>query len=114
LLDVKKELQAALETVLPTYYELFCDSSTSTPCITWREKDNADYLTGDTLEYSNVGFYIKIWGHSIDDLTDYALSVDNKMKDLGYRRSSSNSIIVDCQIQIVMTYTGLGKEFIGD
>jgi len=60
LLDVKQELQSNLETVLPTYYEYFCDSSTDTPCITWREKDNSDYLTGDTLEYSNVGFYIKI------------------------------------------------------
>ena len=41
MIDWKKPLVSILETVgLPVYYELFVDSSTQTPCITYVESDD--------------------------------------------------------------------------
>ena len=55
MIDFKTELKAQLETVgLPVYYELFCDSSTTTPCITYIENNNASYIEGNTIGYSTL------------------------------------------------------------
>ena len=51
MLNVKEQLVEALNTILPTYYELFCDSTTETPCITYIENLSYDTLTGDTFGY---------------------------------------------------------------
>ena len=55
----KKELVEALNTVAPTYYELFLDSKTKTPCISYIELSNIDDRVGDKLRYSRVSFTIK-------------------------------------------------------
>jgi len=86
MLDCKTELVTALSTVLPTYYELFVDSNTATPCITYREHSNNDYSTAMGAGYSVVGWYVKIWGNDIADISSYASQVDSKMRALGYSR----------------------------
>lgn len=60
MLDVKPQLVTALNKILPTYYELFVDSKTPLPCITYLEAGNSDNLTGDTLGYSDITFNVKI------------------------------------------------------
>lgn len=60
MLDVKPQLVETLNTILPTSYELYVDSSMTLPCITYLEADNSDDLTGDTLGYSNITFNVKV------------------------------------------------------
>jgi len=40
MLDLKTEVVTALKTILPTYYEYFCNSDTALPCITYTEYMN--------------------------------------------------------------------------
>ena len=50
MIDYKPTLKQELEKVgLPVYYELFVDSSTETPCITFIENNNAAEAEGDNL-----------------------------------------------------------------
>lgn len=110
MLNVKEQLVTALDTILPCYYELYCDSTTETPCITYIETNNYDNVNGDTLSYSNIEYTIKIWGRTVDDISSYSVLVDRKMKELGYTRTSSNELTADDQIVKVMVYVGLGLE----
>lgn len=48
------DIVAVLDTILPTYYELFVDSSTETPCITYREQDNYTEIQTDIMGYSRI------------------------------------------------------------
>lgn len=47
-------------TGLPVYYELFCDSNTPKPCITYMPADDKQGPTGNTLGYSSLQYYIKL------------------------------------------------------
>ena len=110
MLNVKEQLVRELNTILPTYYELFCDSTTETPCITYIENLSYDTLTGDTFGYSQVGFNIKVWGNDIGVLSEYMIKVDAVMRRLGFKRISYNEIVYNGQIELVGSYVGLGKE----
>ena len=68
MIDYDAELVSALKTVLPTHYELALTSKTSTPCISYQERDNADTDTGDTLGYSRISYTIKVWGNEIKQI----------------------------------------------
>ena len=65
MLDYKPLLIRELSAILPTYYELFVDSNTETPCITIMESNNAAQEEGDTIRFSRISFNIKIWGDDI-------------------------------------------------
>jgi hypothetical protein len=41
MIDYKTTLIRELDTILPTYYELFVDSETPIPCITIMESNNS-------------------------------------------------------------------------
>lgn len=60
MIDYSKEIKTALSTILPTYYELFCDASVEKPCITYLPLDNYDDATGNTIGYSRLRFTIKL------------------------------------------------------
>lgn len=110
MLDVHKNIESALKDILPTYYELICDSKTTKPCITYNEYMNNIDIGSDVVGYSNVGFYIKIWANSIATIQQKAPLIDNAMRQLGYRRASSNELSVDGQIEKIMAYEAIGFE----
>ena len=110
MIDAKQQLVTELSKILPTYYELFCDSSTAKPCITYRETNNSENLTGTTLGYSNVRYDIKLWGKRISELSTYEASIDTTMRGIGYRRVAVDELTVNDNIEVIMTYEGLGKE----
>ena len=60
MIDVKRQLVATLNKILPTHYELILDNSVSLPCITYLEMGNQDNLTGDTIGYSDITMNVKI------------------------------------------------------
>jgi hypothetical protein len=93
--NYNKELVKELDTILPTYYELFVDSSTQTPCITYLELNNIADLEGETLRYSNIAYRVKVWGTADDDLYPYTSLLDNKMFELGFKRRAYNELWID-------------------
>jgi hypothetical protein len=56
MFDYKPVLVEHLNTILPTYYELFVDSSTETPCLTYLEINNRADEESDNLRYSTLSY----------------------------------------------------------
>lgn len=110
MFDYKPELVRQLDTILPTYYELFVDSKTETPCLTYLELSNIADLEGETLRYSKLAFRIKIWGTADDDLYPYCSLLDNKMYELGFKRSAYNEMWIDQTCQLIFTYEAMALE----
>lgn len=97
-------------TGLPVFYEYFIDADTPIPCVTYRENNNSDYLTGDTLSYSNLSVYIKVWGYDIGTITINSALVDTALKAAGYKRTQSNMSFLNGIGQNVMKYEAVGFE----
>lgn len=88
MIDYHSELVKALETVLPTHYELVLTSQTKTPCISYMENDNYQDITGDTLGYSKVSYTVTVWANGIAAVQEYATQIDNVLRPMGWNRSS--------------------------
>lgn len=112
MIDYDAELVSALNTVLPTHYELALTSKTSTPCISYQERDNADTDTGDTLGYSRLSYTIKVWSNEIKQIKQYAKQIDAVLRPLGFKRVSSGELHdrQSTMIQKIMTYEARGLE----
>lgn len=112
MIDYCKELVSALETVLPTYYELALTSKTKTPCISYQERNNYVSTTGDTRGYSIISFTVKVWANNIADIQKYAIEVDKALRPLGFKRTSSNELydINSTMIQKILTFEALALE----
>lgn len=112
MINFHKEIVSALNTILPTHYELALTSKTETPCISYQERNNFDVSTGDTLGYSRLSYTIKIWGNNLATIQQYALEVDAALRPLGFRRLSSGELhdMESTMIQKIMTYEALAKE----
>ena len=110
MIDFKPELVEALNTILPTYYEMIVDSSTETPCITYIEIDNSANEEGQTLAYSTITYQIKIWGSNIADMENYAKQLDAVMRSIGFKRTSKNELWHNELGQYIFRYTALALE----
>ncbi len=81
------------------------------PCITYLESSNVDdTVTCETMGYSLQYYTVKIWGNSVEDLSETALQVDKTMRSLGYKRTSRNELVNGTILCIVLVYRGLGFE----
>lgn len=85
-------LVAALNTILPTHYELTLTRGTRVPCISYMETNNAVTEQGDTLGYSKLQYQVKVWGHDIGELQTYAQLIDATLRPLGWTRISTNEL----------------------
>ena len=113
MIDCYDLLVEALETVLPTHYEMTLTADDSeTPCISYMELNNSSSTLGETMEYSNISYQVKVWDIDIAEIQKYALMVDDVLRPLGFRRTASIELYDrnSAMIQKVMTYEGLGKE----
>lgn len=112
MINYHKELVSALNTVLPTHYELVLHSGLTTPCISYMEITNIDDVTGNTRGYSRITYQVKVWGNDIADIQHYALLVDKVMRPLGFKRVGSAELhdTNSTMIQKVMTYQALALE----
>ena len=112
MIDHCKEVVSALNNVLPTYYEMALTSKTKTPCISWQERNNYVSITGDKKGYSIVSFTVKVWANNIADIMKYAVQVDDALRAIGLKRTSSNELydINSTMIQKIMTYEALSLE----
>lgn len=112
MIDYHSDLVTALNTVLPTHYEMTLHSGLATPCISYMEMNNYVYSNGDTLGYSRITYQIKVWSNDIADLQKYALQIDAVLRPLGWKRISSGELydINSSMIQKIMTYECLALE----
>ena len=92
MINYHTTLVSALESILPTHYEMVLTSKTQTPCLSYLEISNVDTVTGDILGYSRIQYQIKVWSNKIQDLQTYALEVDKALRPLGWRRVGSQEL----------------------
>lgn len=106
------ELVKALETVLPTHYELTLTSKTETPCISYIEMNNYAVATGEERAYSMIRYQIKVWDTNIGNIQKYALQIDEVLRSIGFTRDSSRELYdrESAMIQKIMTYEALCLE----
>lgn len=112
MIDLHDEFISALNTVLPTHHELALTSKEKTPCISYQERNNYDDATGDTLGYSRISFTVKVWSTQIADLQKYSLEIDNVLRPIGFKRTSSGEL-ADRNSQMkqkILTYEALASE----
>ena len=109
MIDTSKPLVKELKKILPTYYELV-EHPYNMPCITYMTYDNQETESGDTLAYSSVAYYIKLWGKDYKTLMPYAIQIDDAMKGIGYNRESYNEMAIGNEICFIFQYRGLSKE----
>ena len=112
MIDYDTQLVSALETVLPTHYELALTSGLKTPCISYQETNNYDDATGDTLGYSHITYTVKVWSNYVADIKKYAKQVDSVLRPLGFKRISSGELHDrnSTMIQKILTYEALASE----
>lgn len=112
MIDYHSILVTALNTVLPTHYEMTLTKGTKTPCISYMEVNNAQTETGDTLCYSRIVYQIKVWGQDISDLQKYARLIDAVLRPLGWKRISSGELYDrnSTMIQKILQYEATGFE----
>jgi hypothetical protein len=112
MIDYHAKLVSALNTVLPTCYEMALTSKTQTPCISYMEINNYSTSTGDTLGYSRITYQVKVWADNIGVIQNYALEIDKVLRPLGFMRISSGELYDNnsSMIQKIMTYEALALE----
>lgn len=112
MIDYHKELVAALETVLPTHYEMTLHRRLSVPCYSYMETNNYVNAAGTTLGYSIVRYQVKVWANDIATIQTYALEADRVLRPLGFKRVASNELYdnASTMIQKILTYEATGLE----
>lgn len=112
MIDYHKELKTALETILPTHYEMTLHSGLATPCISYLELNNYASANGDTMGYSVVSYQVKVWGHDIGTIQKYALEIDSALRPLGFKRIASGELYDNqsSMIQKILTFEATAQE----
>lgn len=112
MIDFHANIVEALETVLPTYYEMILHSGLAVPCISYMEINNYVDANGDTLGYSRVVYQVKVWANDIEEIQKYAAQVDAVLRPLGFKRISSGELYDNqsTMIQKIMSYECLALE----
>lgn len=112
MIDYHKELLTALNTVLPTHYEMALTSGTKTPCLSYMEVTNYAVAEGENQGYSRLSYQVKVWANDIAIIQEYALKVDVVMRKLGFTRISSGELYDNnsTMIQKIMTYEAIAHE----
>lgn len=114
MVDFHTSLASALETILPTHYEMTLHSGLDVPCISYMEVNNyaATDPTGATLGYSYITYQVKVWANRIADLQKYALKIDEALRPLGFKRTASGELYDNesTMMQKILTYEALASE----
>lgn len=112
MIDYNEELVAALESVLPTHYEMILHSDLETPCYSYMETNNYVSTAGTTLGYSIIRYQVKVWATDIATIQKYALEADRVLRPLGFKRTASNELYDNnsSMIQKILTYEAIGLE----
>lgn len=106
MINYHTELVGALSKILPTHYEMALTTKTTVPCISYMELNNYSSTPGETIGYSRLTYQVKVWGHNIAEITDYAIQIDAALRPLGFTRVSSGELYdpQSTMIQKILTF----------
>lgn len=91
--DINEEVAEQLNTVLPTYYELFLDQSSKIPCISYQITQNFEESKGNGSCWERITLRVKLWVSTVGDMCTYSSQIDDAIAELGpFTRSSSYEI----------------------
>jgi hypothetical protein len=112
MIDYHKELVKALNTILPTHYEMTLHSGLKTPCISYMETNNYVVAEGEYQGYSRIVYQVKVWANDIALIQKYALEVAAVLRPLGFKRTASGELYDNnsSMIQKIMTFEALVLE----
>jgi hypothetical protein len=114
VIDYDTQLVSALNSVLPTHYELALTRNTTTPCISYQETNNYPITEpiGATRTYNRITYTVKVWGTVVGELKEYANQVDGVLRPLGFKRIASGELHDNnsTMIQKILTYECLALE----
>lgn len=112
MINYHKDLVSALNSVLPSHYEMALTSNTNVPCISYMEINNYVSTYADKMEYSRIAYQVKVWANDITLIQKYALEIDKVLRPLGWVRISSGELYDNqsTMIQKIMTYEALALE----
>ena len=112
MIDYHSNLVAALNTILPTHYEMTLHRGLEVPCISYMEINNYVSTYADKLGYSRISYQIKVWANDIEDIQKYAGMIDDVLRPLGWVRISSGELYDNqsTMIQKILTYEALALE----
>lgn len=112
MVNYHAELVKALETVLPTHYELTLTSKTETPCISYMETNNYTVANSSERGYSYIVYQIKVWDTNIGNIQKYAQAVDDVLRPIGFKRTSSLELYdrESTMIQKIMNFEVMALE----
>ena len=112
MINYHKELVTALNTVLPTHYEMTLTSGTKTPCISYMETNNYVVAEGEFAGYSRISYQVKVWANDISLIQEYALRVAAVLRPLGFKRTATGELYDNnsSMIQKIMTFEALALE----
>lgn len=114
MIDYHSRLVDALNTVLPTHYEMRLTSGTATPCISYMETNNYSLtdIVGASLGYSRITYQVKVWANDIELIQKYSMEVDKALRPLGFKRIASRELYdnASTMIQKIMSYEALARE----
>lgn len=112
MVDFEPIVKEKLDSILPTYYELFLDDKSIVPCISYQQIENGDLENGNNLGYSRITFRIKVWAKTVRDLTIYANRVDDAMSDIGrFIRIATNDLANGDLLCRIVDYSATYREF---
>lgn len=106
MLDFKPTLVATLNTLgVPVIHEYSIVNEVPFPCITFLESANNATLEGDSIYYGDILYTIKVWDKDQATQTTLTLAVNEKLRELGFKREFSADF-PDCKI---LRYRGTTK-----
>ena len=112
MIDFRPTLVQELRSLgLPVYYEVFLTQETEVPCISYMVATDIEQATGDTLGYSDLNIYVKIWAKTVAEIAEYSRKIDNKMRELGFTRTGTTELWQDGIGQNQLRYRGLAREY---
>jgi len=113
MIDIKTLVVSELELIgIPVNYEMFTNEGIAIPSISYLELTNNDMLVGDTLEYDNVTYQIKLWSKDVQYLTETSILINNVMRDLGFRREFAQEIPSNGLLSKVMRFRAITTNII--
>ena len=80
------------------------DDTTSIPCITYRENNNAEEETGDTVGYSSLQYIFEVWHREFSELVKLCKRIDAIMRSLGYKRTNTAEQSLNNLTRKIITY----------
>lgn len=110
MIDYNARLRTLLSQAnIPVYYEAFKQKE-ATPCISYMEVNNSVYAIGDTLNYSNLSYMVKVWAETITEANAIANDINSILAASGFTRVSSQDMVDNNLMMKVMRFNAIGLE----